>query len=243
MVRTDTGHDAINVDPMRQGTVTSGHDYEARLEYAQTALDSVATTAKRIVRSFYGRPASHNSFAGCSNGAAFDPAEMRTQMAAFNKMPDTVGTGKYPALKEEDYSLSDHVLYRQADLSVCRSMPTKPCPLPGPQLRHRPRRPPASPERSIWALKENMRPGSHYFGHINSRWIAVSAWTCGGLQALQVAAEPRVRAVLIHNSGSFNAGATPIPGMDLTKAALKGLHTPLSYMLGGPKDIAYAHSR
>ena len=45
-----------------------GHDYLARLEYSEKALDSVATTAKRIVKRFYGRAARHNFFAGCSNG-------------------------------------------------------------------------------------------------------------------------------------------------------------------------------
>jgi feruloyl esterase len=69
VVSTDTGHDnARNNDAAKQGTVAFGHDYQARMEYAETALDSVATTAKRIVQSFYGRPASHSYFAGCSNG-------------------------------------------------------------------------------------------------------------------------------------------------------------------------------
>jgi len=36
---------------------------------------------------------------------------------AFNKLPDTVGTGKYPALKEQVASLPDHVIYRPADLT------------------------------------------------------------------------------------------------------------------------------
>jgi hypothetical protein len=66
---TDTGHDnAVNNDAAKQGTVAFGHDYLARLEYSEKALDSVATTAKRIVRSFYGRAARRNYFAGCSNG-------------------------------------------------------------------------------------------------------------------------------------------------------------------------------
>ena len=69
VVSTDTGHDnATNADPAKQGTVAFGHDYQARLEYAEKALDSVATTAKQIVRAYYGRPASHSFFAGCSNG-------------------------------------------------------------------------------------------------------------------------------------------------------------------------------
>ena len=46
-----------------------GHDYQARLEYSEKALDSVATTAKRIVPILStARPASYSFFAGCSNG-------------------------------------------------------------------------------------------------------------------------------------------------------------------------------
>jgi hypothetical protein len=69
VVSTDTGHDnALNSSSAHQGTVAFGHDYQARLEYSEKALDSVATTAKRIVNIYYGRPASHSFFAGCSNG-------------------------------------------------------------------------------------------------------------------------------------------------------------------------------
>ena len=69
VVSTDTGHDNLtNNDPAKQGTVTFGHDYLARLEYSENALNSVASTAKRIVKDFYGRPARQNFFAGCSNG-------------------------------------------------------------------------------------------------------------------------------------------------------------------------------
>ena len=52
-----------------------------------------------------------------SSAPAFDPAKMRAEMEAFMKMPDTVGTGKFPALKEEVASLPDHVIYRPTDLS------------------------------------------------------------------------------------------------------------------------------
>jgi feruloyl esterase len=69
VISTDTGHDnAVNVDPARQGNVAFGHDYDARLEYAEQALDSVATAGKAIVAAYYGRKAAHNYFAGCSNG-------------------------------------------------------------------------------------------------------------------------------------------------------------------------------
>src|ERR1700744_5232752 len=48
---------------------------------------------------------------------AFDFAKMRAEVDAFNKKPDTVGTGKYPALKETVDSLPNHVIYRPADLT------------------------------------------------------------------------------------------------------------------------------
>jgi pimeloyl-ACP methyl ester carboxylesterase len=82
VVSTDTGHDnATNSDATKQGTVAFAHDYEARLEYAEKALDSVATTAKRIVRAFYGRTASHHFFVGCSNGG-------REGMVFAQRFPD-----------------------------------------------------------------------------------------------------------------------------------------------------------
>jgi hypothetical protein len=91
-----------------------------------------------------------------------------------------------------------------------------------------------------WALAENTRAGGPLFGRVDAEQIAVSGWSCGGLQALRVANAPRVRAVVLHNTGVLNGGPNAtIPGMDLTKDALTGLHTPVIYILGGPPDIAY----
>jgi pimeloyl-ACP methyl ester carboxylesterase len=69
VVSTDTGHDnTANNDVAKQGTVAFGHDYKARVEYSEKALDTVATAAKRVVEKFYGKAARYNYFAGCSNG-------------------------------------------------------------------------------------------------------------------------------------------------------------------------------
>jgi hypothetical protein len=91
-----------------------------------------------------------------------------------------------------------------------------------------------------WALAENQRRGSPYYRRIDPRWIAVSGWSCGGLQALEAAADSRVRTAVIHSSGIF-ADNNPIPGITITKAALLKLHAPIIYILGGPRDIAYAN--
>lgn len=90
-----------------------------------------------------------------------------------------------------------------------------------------------------WALAENRRNGSRYKGKIDPAQIAVAGHSCGGLQALQLAADPRVKAVLIHNSGIFNTGQSSITGLTLAKTQLDTLHTPVIYILGGAADIAY----
>jgi dienelactone hydrolase len=91
-----------------------------------------------------------------------------------------------------------------------------------------------------WALAENARPGSQFHGLIDPDAIAVAGFSCGGLQALQVAGDKRLRTVIIQNSGIFNEeSAARLPSMDIGKDKLKAIHTPILYILGGPRDIAY----
>jgi hypothetical protein len=92
-----------------------------------------------------------------------------------------------------------------------------------------------------WALAENARSGSPFFGRIDPALVALSGWSCGGLQALQVAKDPRVKTMVLQNTGVFNEGGSAIPGMDVRKDVLATIHTPTIYILGGPKDIAYAN--
>jgi hypothetical protein len=90
-----------------------------------------------------------------------------------------------------------------------------------------------------WALAENTRAGSPYFGRIDPAQIAYSGWSCGGVQALQVAKDPRVKTLVIHNSGILNNGPTNMTGVTVGKEVLQTLRTPVIYIEGGPKDIAY----
>jgi hypothetical protein len=221
--------------------------------------------------------------------AAPDPAALERQQAEYNRLPDTPGTGRFPALKEEVASLPKHVVYRPANLAalgaqklgvvawgnggcsndgassrfhllelashgylVIASGRT----LSGPGAPAAEPRAPAQagqplPPRTLatdltdaldWALAENGRGGSPYFGRIDPNQIALSGWSCGGLQALRVANDPRVRTVVMHNTGVLNEGpSTTIPGMDITKDALANFHTPVIYIMGGPADIAYSN--
>jgi hypothetical protein len=93
-----------------------------------------------------------------------------------------------------------------------------------------------------WAIAQNSDKASPYFGKLDVSKIAVSGMSCGGLQTLETAPDPRVTTAVICNSGILpnpNAGMAGMPG--LTKEQLTKLHTPTLYILGGEKDIAYAN--
>ena len=90
-----------------------------------------------------------------------------------------------------------------------------------------------------WALAENARPGSAYYGKIDPAKLAVAGFSCGGAQAMALASDPRVKTVIMQNSGMFPDNMNFLPGTGVSKATLKTLHTPIIYILGGSKDIAY----
>jgi hypothetical protein len=92
-----------------------------------------------------------------------------------------------------------------------------------------------------WALAENGRKGSRYFGRIDPRAIAISGFSCGGIQALLNAKDARIATAVIMNSGFFIDGVTRMAGIEGTKATLADLHFATLYILGGPTDIAYAN--
>jgi len=91
-----------------------------------------------------------------------------------------------------------------------------------------------------WALAQNTLAGSRYRGVLDTNAVAASGFSCGGVQAIELAtSDPRVKALIVQNSGLFPEGAARIPGMDLAKAALANLRTPVLYIQGGPTDIAW----
>jgi hypothetical protein len=226
--------------------------------------------------------------------AARAQAEMRNRQ---NAMPDTRGTGKFPAMKEEIASLPDHVIYRPANLAGMGSTKLglyifgnggcsddgasarlhllevashgyltiapgrilsgpgatpRPAPPPPPAVPAPPGGGTAAPAPALtartnykelmwaldWAFAQAANPKSPYFNHIDTNAVAISGYSCGGVQALRVGADPRVKTVIGMNTGLFSA-PTPLPEMDVPKSALNALHTPVFYLLGGETDIAY----
>lgn len=90
-----------------------------------------------------------------------------------------------------------------------------------------------------WAVAENVREGSELRGRIAVDKVAVAGHSCGGLQAIELADDPRIDTVMVHNSGIFNSGVSSIPTVRATKDMLEDFHQPVIYILGGPDDIAY----
>ena len=181
-----------------------------------------------------------------------DPAAARERQAEINKRPDSPGTGRFPAMKEEVVSLPRHVVYRPADLadlgpaklgvvawgnggcsddgassrfhlleiashgylviasgrilSGPGAPPRDPGPAATPGQPQAPRTQVSDLTEAVdWALAENQRSGSPYFGRIDPALIAYSGWSCGGVQALQVAKDPRAKTLVIHPASTTHS--------------------------------------
>jgi dienelactone hydrolase len=221
--------------------------------------------------------------------AANQPSEFERMMAEADRMPDTPGTGPYPALTEIDPLLEDYVVYRPQDLTPFAGgklgvfvWGNGGCAADGTSSRQHlaeiashgylviapggwksgpnarvPRDPPGAPGGPLttpttasdlahaldWAIAENGRSGSRYLGLIDPAAIALGGFSCGGIQALRLADDPRVDTLVVQNSGIFieqpPGGATG--EMAMSKDQLKAIHTPVLYLLGGESDIAYAN--
>jgi hypothetical protein len=235
----------------------------------------------------------HLPFGFRRRGAPSACAELKDPHAGI---PDTVGTGRYPALKEEASSLPNHVIYRPARLQGLRSRklglyifgngacsndgasarlhllevashgylaiapgrirtgpgataPLTPPPLPKPRptngapltMAARPTSQQDILSALDWALTQNRDPQSPYFQKIDPTAVALSGYSCGAFQALLIASDPRVKTLIVMNSGIYNPGMeVVIDGMEgLTKDLLATLHAPTLYILGGKTDIAY----
>ncbi len=206
--------------------------------------------------------------------------QQRAEDEAYNAMPDTQGTGPYPALMEVESGLPDHVMYRPIELTAFGQQKrlgilvwgNGGCTddgasarlhlaeiashgylviapgriLSGPAaVKNAPEPTPMSTtkqdmaEALDWALAENRKTDSRFNGRLDHGAVAVSGHGCGGMLAIMLAADPRVQAVIIHNSGLF-PNHPQRPSLVTDPSMLKGLHTPVLYLLGNATDVAHS---
>lgn len=92
-----------------------------------------------------------------------------------------------------------------------------------------------------WAVSENGRQGSQYYNEIDTSKIAVMGHSCGGIQALAVAEDPRIKLVVNWSGGLFVTPPKGATGMveNVGKEQLEKLHSPIFYISGDSTDIAY----
>jgi dienelactone hydrolase len=95
-----------------------------------------------------------------------------------------------------------------------------------------------------WAVAENKRAGSRLQGRLDVQRIAVMGQSCGGLQAIDAARDPRVTTLGVWNSGLFSDERRiwPIAGSRATKAQLKDLRIPTIYVTGEPSEVAFENA-
>jgi hypothetical protein len=83
-----------------------------------------------------------------------------------------------------------------------------------------------------WAIAQNSDKDSPYYGKLDVDNIAAAGMSCGGLQALHMSDDARIKTIMVMNSGYFNGGDD--------KASLNSMkQKSVIWILGGETDIAW----
>jgi hypothetical protein len=94
-----------------------------------------------------------------------------------------------------------------------------------------------------WAIGENKRQGSRYYGKLDITKIAVAGMSCGGVQAIEASADPRIKTTIVANSGLMTEPTTMTgSGKPVPKESLNLMHAAALYMSGDESDIAFANA-
>ncbi len=93
-----------------------------------------------------------------------------------------------------------------------------------------------------WIIAQNKSAESIYSGKVATTAIATMGMSCGGLQALEISADPRISTTVVCNSGVLPEPSRMQAMPAITKDILKDLHGPVLYIMGGPSDIAYPNA-
>lgn len=89
-----------------------------------------------------------------------------------------------------------------------------------------------------WITKQNADEKSEYYHTADLDNVVAMGQSCGGAQALAVSYDPRIKTLIMMNSG--------MGGMSMAGASEKcynNLHSPVLFLNGGPTDIAYENAK
>ncbi|MCP5145909.1 MAG: hypothetical protein H6978_13960 [Gammaproteobacteria bacterium] len=96
-----------------------------------------------------------------------------------------------------------------------------------------------------WAEEQTTDPQSPFYHQIDTSRVGIMGHSCGGLQAIAVAGDPRVATTIAFNSGvliKLPDFAKENANLVVEKSGLEKLHGPIAYINGGPEDIAYENA-
>ncbi|MBO4657758.1 MAG: hypothetical protein J5639_08305 [Bacteroidales bacterium] len=83
-----------------------------------------------------------------------------------------------------------------------------------------------------WVIAQNADPSSPYYGKLDVDNIAAAGMSCGGLQALHMSDDARIKTIMVMNSGFFNGG-------DDKASLAKMKQKSVIWILGGNTDITW----
>ena len=81
-----------------------------------------------------------------------------------------------------------------------------------------------------WAIAENAKPASAYYNSLETTKIAANGFSCGGLMAIGTVGDRRITTWGVTSSGMAR----------VNDDFYKLVHTPVLFIEGGPRDVAYA---
>ena len=89
-----------------------------------------------------------------------------------------------------------------------------------------------------WAFVENAREGSPFYGKVDTDHVCAMGQSCGGIQALDIMGDPRVKLLTLFNSGLFAAPADGRFSMGAVMGRPKEetfsqIRVPIAYFVGG----------
>lgn len=95
-----------------------------------------------------------------------------------------------------------------------------------------------------WAQEVNLQPHSLFTGKLDLHNVAAMGQSCGGLQALALASDTRIKAFGIWNSGALDNTelASRIAGAFVSKKTLDEIRVPALYVTGDSSDVAYLNA-